>query len=129
MLAAVDVCTRPGAWMFCAGAAIDWTVVRVVAIDRIDGAGDEKVLSLPPSVLVVAVAPVPAPEGAASERAVSACVARVGAFDLFPPVWLSWEMEMECLLWDCDRELCLDLCEVVLGVENERWPFAWLPWL
>src|ERR1700761_4555123 len=113
--------------MFCAGAAIDWTVVRVVAIDRIEGAGDENVLSLPPSVLVVAVAPVPTPEGAASERAVSACVASVGARDLFPPVWLSCEMEMEFLLCDCDSELCRDLCEVVAGVVKERWPFVW--WL
>jgi hypothetical protein len=108
---------------------MDWTVVRVVAIDRIEGDGDENVLSLPPSVLVVAVAPVPTPEGAASDRAVSACVANVGALDLLPPVWLSWEMEIECLLCDCDTELCLDLCEVVTGVEKERWPFVWLLWL
>ena len=110
LLAAVDVAPRPVGWLLLllAGAAIDCTVVRVVAMERTDGAGDENVLSLPPSVLVVAVAPVPAPEGAASERAVSACVASVGAFDLFPPFWLSWEMEMECLLCECEKELCLD---------------------
>lgn len=98
----------------CAG-AIDCTVVRVVAIDRMDGAGDEKVLSLPPSVFV-AVPLVPAPEGAASDRAVSACVAKVGARDLLP-IWLSWEIE--CLLWE--RELCLDLWDDK-GVEEVRWP-------
>lgn len=87
-------------------------------MDLIDGAGEENVLSLPPS-RVVAVVPVPAPEGAASEWAVSACVARVGALDLLP-VWLSCEIEMECLLCDCDSELCLDLWEVVMGVEKER---------
>ena len=119
----VDVWVSPPPWTWCVGAAIDWTVVRVVAIDRIEGAGDENVLSLPPS-RVVAVAPVPAPEGAASERAVSAWVARVGALDLLPPVWLSCEMEIECLLWDCDSELCLDLWEVVTGVEKDRWPFV-----
>ena len=99
-------------------------MVNVVAIDRIECAGEENVLSLPPSVFVVAVAPVPAFEGAASDIAVSACVAKVGALDLLPPFWLSCEMETERLLWDRDRELCLDLCEVVIGVENERWPLV-----
>jgi hypothetical protein len=76
------------AWLLllCPGAR-DWTVVRVVVMDRTDGAGDENVLSLPPSVLG-AVALVPAPDGAASDSAVSACVANVGALDLLP-VWLS----------------------------------------
>ncbi len=99
----------PGPWLLCAGAATDCTVVKVVAIDRIECAGEEKVLSLPPSVFVVAVAPVPAPEGAAIEWAVSACVARVGALDLWPPIWLSCEMETDRLLCDRDSELCLDL--------------------
>lgn len=103
---------------------MDCTVVSVVAMDRIECAGDENVLSLPPSVLVFAVTPVPAPERAASEWVVSACVARVGALDLLPPVWLSCETEAERLLCECDSELCLDLWEVVRGVENERWPFV-----
>lgn len=68
-------------WVLCVGGAIDCTVVRVVASDRTDGAGDEKVLSRPPSVRG-AVWLVPAPDGAASERVVSAVVAKVGALDL-----------------------------------------------
>ena len=91
----------------CVVAAKDWTVVRVVAMERMDGAGEENVLSRPPSVRG-AVALVPAPEGASSDRAVSACVASVGALDLLP-VWLSWEMDTECLLWE--RELCREHCE------------------
>jgi hypothetical protein len=58
----------------------DWTVVRVVVIERREGAGEENVLFLSPSVRG-AVALVPAPEGAFSEMAVSAVVARVGALD------------------------------------------------
>jgi hypothetical protein len=77
-------------------------VVRVVAKERTDGAGEEKVLSLPPSVLA-AVALVPAPDGAASDMIVSALVARVGALDL-GWIWLSWDIETECLLWE--SELC-----------------------
>ena len=68
-----------GAGLFTAGAA-DCTVVKVVVMDRRDGAGDEKVLFLSPSVLG-AVALVPAPEGAPSEPVVSAVVANVGALD------------------------------------------------
>ena len=99
---------------------MDWTVVSVVAMDRTECAGDENVLSLPPSVFA-AVPLVPAPDGAASERAVSAWVARVGALDLLH-VWLSWEIETECLL--CETELCLDLWDDN-GVEWERWAPLW----
>jgi hypothetical protein len=86
-------------------------------MERTDGAGEENVLSWPPSVRG-AVALVPAPEGASSDTAVSAWVARVGALDLLP-VWLSWEMEIECLLWE--RELCREYCEDK-WVEKDRWP-------
>lgn len=79
-------------------------MVKVVAKERTEGAGEEKVLSLPPSVLA-AVALVPTPDGAASDMKVSAFVARVGALDLGWN-WLSWEIETECLLWD--KELCRD---------------------
>lgn len=86
-LLAEVLCVRTGAvGLLCAG-AMDCTVVSVVVIDRTDGAGEENVLSLPPSVFG-AVALVPAPEGAASDMAVSACVANVGALDLVN-VWLS----------------------------------------
>ena len=60
---------------------MDCTVVRVVVMDRRDGVGEENVLLRSPSVLG-AVALVPAPDGARSESAVSAVVARVGALDL-----------------------------------------------
>lgn len=106
------------AWV-CEGAAIDWTVVSVVAMLRTEGAGEENVLSRPPSVRG-AVALVPAPDGASSDSAVSACVASVGALDLFPD-WLSWEMDTECLLWD--MELCRERWED-RGVEKERWPLC-----
>lgn len=62
------------------GGAVDWIVVSVVVIERRDGAGEEKVLFRSPSVRG-AVALVPAPEGARSEMAVSAVVARVGGLD------------------------------------------------
>ena len=86
-------------------------------MDRSDGAGEEKVLFRSPSVLG-AVALVPAPEGALSEIAVSAVVARVGARDL-GCVWPSCDIEIECLL--CENELCRDRWEE-RGVEKERWP-------
>lgn len=56
-------------------------VVKVVVMDRSDGDGEEKVLSLSPSVRA-AVAVVPAPDLAVSEMVVSAVVAMVGARDL-----------------------------------------------
>lgn len=62
------------------GGAVDCTVVKEVVSERTDGAGEEKVLFLSPSVLG-AVALVPAPDGAWSEFVVSAVVARVGARD------------------------------------------------
>jgi hypothetical protein len=68
-------------------------VVRVVARDRSDGAGDEKVLSAPRPVLgpPPTVPAVPAPDEApcdcaASECAKSGSVDDVGATDLFPIV-------------------------------------------
>ena len=54
--------------------------MRVVVIDLREGAGEEKVLFRSPSVRG-AVALVPAPEGATSDIAVSAVVARVGGLD------------------------------------------------
>lgn len=49
-------------------------------MERMEGAGEENVLFRSPSVLVV-VPIVPTPEGAASDIAVSAVVANVGARD------------------------------------------------
>lgn len=65
--------------------AADCTVVKVVAKDRTDGAGDENVLPSPPPCVLMpppAVASVPALEYPASEIAVSPFVEMVGAFDL-----------------------------------------------
>ncbi len=90
--------------------------MRVVVKERTDGAGEEKVLFLSPSVLA-AVALVPAPDGAWSELVVSAVVARVGARDFGCAG--SCEIDMECLL--CDMELCRDRWEDK-GVE--RFPFV-----
>lgn len=59
-------------------------VVKVVVMDRRDGEGEEKVLSLSPSVRA-AVAVVPAPDFAVSEMVVSAVVPMVGARDLGAP--------------------------------------------
>jgi hypothetical protein len=53
----------------------------VVVMERTDGAGEEKVLLPPPSVLA-AVALVPAFEPAASLIAVSAVVESVGGLDI-----------------------------------------------
>ena len=50
-------------WVLVRGGAVDCTVVKVVVNERTDGAGEEKVLFLSPSVLG-AVALVPAPDGA-----------------------------------------------------------------
>lgn len=83
---------------------MDWTVVRVVVMERTDGAGEEKVLLRSPSVRA-AVALVPAPDGAWSDIAVSAVVASVGGLD-FCCSWLSREGDRERLLWA--SELCLD---------------------
>ena len=60
---------------------MDWMVVRVV-MERTDGAGEENVLLRSPSVRA-AVALVPAPDGATSEMAVSAVVARVAGLDFW----------------------------------------------
>jgi hypothetical protein len=98
---------------------VDWTVVRVVVMERTDGAGEEKVLLPPPSVRG-AVALVPAPEGATSDIAVSAVVARVGGRDL-PGSWLSRDGENDLLL--CVKELCRDRSGS-LGSEKARWPFC-----
>jgi hypothetical protein len=73
------------------GAAADCIVVSVVVNDRIDGAGDEKVLSFPRPVLIPhpAVPAVPPPDDAACDCAVSECVTSVhivAAVDLFPIV-------------------------------------------
>ena len=60
-------------------------MVKVVAKDRTEGAGDENVLPSPPPCVLIpppAVAIVPAFEYAASETAVSPLVEMVGAFDL-----------------------------------------------
>ena len=72
--------------------AIDWIVVRVVARERTEGAGDEKVLSLPRrnSTPPFAVRLVPAMEEAPCDGAVdldvSFSVDMVGAMDLPPAV-------------------------------------------
>ena len=55
-------------------------VVKVVVRDRMEGAGEEKVLFSPPSVFA-AVPLVSVLDCAASERAVSPVVDRVGAVD------------------------------------------------
>lgn len=62
-------------------------VVRVVVTDRSEGDGEEKVLSLSPSVrAAVAVVPVvPTPDLAVSEMVVSAVVPMVGARDFGGP--------------------------------------------
>ena len=84
------------------GGAWDWMVVKVVVIERTDGAGEEKVLFRSPSVLAPVV-PVPAPDVATSEIAVSAVVPNVGALDLG---CAEMSYETECLL--CEIELCRD---------------------
>jgi hypothetical protein len=73
-------------------AAMDWIVVRVVVSERIEGEGEEKVLSPPrrDSKPPFAVRLVPASDeapwdGAVMERDVSWSVETVGAMDL-PPV-------------------------------------------
>jgi hypothetical protein len=81
--------------------AVDWTVVRVVVMERRDGAGEENVLFLSPSVRA-AVALVPAPDGARSDIAVSAVVPSVAGRDLVW-IWLSREGDRERLL--CVKEL------------------------
>lgn len=60
---------------------VDCIVVNVVVIDRSEGAGEEKVLSLSPSVRA-AVAVVPTPDLLVSDMVVSAVVPNVGARDL-----------------------------------------------
>lgn len=74
----------------CPGTATDWTVVRVVVRERTEGAGEEKVLLMPPSVLA-AVALVPALDPAASLIAVSAVVESVGGLEtaFLPKEWCS----------------------------------------
>lgn len=59
---------------------VDCIVVRVVVMLRSDGAGEEKVLSLSPSVRATVLL-VPAPDRPVSECVVSAVVASVGARD------------------------------------------------
>lgn len=87
--------------------------------DRTDGAGDEKVLSLPPSVFA-AVALVPAFENAASDVAVSPFVETVGAADLDSfcggP---SCDSVNDVLL--ADDTVYLALCDSS-GVEKDRCP-------
>lgn len=90
-------------------------MVKVVASDRTEGAGDEKVLpSPPPMPLELTVAPnvavVPAFEVAASELTVSAFVARVGAVDLLLMVGAccpSWDAGKDTLL--CEGDMLLTL--------------------
>lgn len=101
--------------LVAAGVAADWIVVRVVVMLRTEAGAEEKVLLWSPSVLA-AVADVPAPEGAWSDVAVSAVVARVGARDFGWTAPLSWEMVAECLEMDWERELCRD-CWEESGVE------------
>lgn len=62
------------------GPVTDCTVVSVVVIERTEGAGEEKVLFPPPSVLA-AVALVPAFDATASLIAVSPVVDSVGGLD------------------------------------------------
>lgn len=117
-----------GAGLFAgtvAGAA-DCMVVRVVVIDRTDGAGEENVLSAPrPEVPYPIVAFVPSPDdgacdGAASECAFSASVDIVAAIDLFPIVGggrPSSDDRTDCLLCRIDDVLM----ELPVGtVEKER---------
>jgi hypothetical protein len=64
--------------------AAECTVVKVVANERMEGAGDEKVLPSPPPCVLkpsVPVARVPALEYAASENPASPFVEMVGAAD------------------------------------------------
>jgi hypothetical protein len=111
-------------------AAADCMVVRVVVKERIDGAGDENVLSAPLPVLgpPPTVAAVPAPEEApcdwaASERAMRS-VDTVGATDLFPtvgggiPSTEEWHER-----WLRSRELVLAV-RPVGTVEEEGCPFT-----
>lgn len=74
----------------CVEGAAECTVVKVVANERIEGAGDEKVLPSPPSCALnpsVPVVRVPAFEYAASEKPASPVVETVGAVDFAPDSW------------------------------------------
>jgi hypothetical protein len=78
-------------FVLCTGAvagAADCMVVRVVVIDRTDGAGEENVLSAPrPEAPYPIVAFVPSPEDGACDGATPpASVDIVAAIDLFPIV-------------------------------------------
>ena len=71
--------------------AVDCIVVKVVVIERTDGAGEENVLPSPPPTPLELIPPpsvavVPALEGAASELIVSGFVDSVGAIDLLSMV-------------------------------------------
>jgi len=85
--------------------AVDWIVVRVVVIERTEGAGDEKVLPSPPASCVLMVPPpvvtVPALDLPVSEFMVPGFVAIVGAMDFAPRVretWSSAEVVKDCRL-------------------------------
>lgn len=71
---------------------MDCTVVRVVVMERMEWAGEEKVLLAPPSVRA-AVALVPALEAPASLMVVSAVVERVGGRDWVAGEWWAWSRE------------------------------------
>lgn len=110
-------------------AAADCIVVRVVVIDRTDGAGEEKVLSCPlaeltppPTVPVVASPDDAACDGATSECATSVPI--VPAIDLFPIVGggrPSSDDLSESLLRPRDAEL---IVFSVGSVENDGFPFV-----
>jgi len=104
-----------------AGATAECMVVRVVVKDRMDGAGEEKVLSTPrpllmppPSVLA------PSPDDAVCDGATSECatsVLTVAAVDWLPVGGRSFE----CLLWRNEEVLKLF---PVGTVEKDWWPFT-----
>jgi len=112
-----------------AGAAAECIVVRVVASDRTDGAGEENVLSAPrpeltPQPAVVVASPEDAPwEGAASECATSVDI--VAAVDLLPIVGggcPSSDRLTDCLSRWSDE--VLKVFVPVGTVENDWWPLV-----
>lgn len=97
----------------------------MVVRERTEGAGDENVLPSPPPLELIppAVALVAAFDCAASERAVSPFVERVGAVDFALAVGSccsSLEAGRDC--WLSETEVYLALVEE-RGVEKDTFPF------
>jgi hypothetical protein len=108
---------------------MDWMVVKVVASERTDGAGDEKVLSPPlrNSVPPFAVRLVPvmdeAPCDAAVDLGVSLSVDMVGAMDLPPAVAGARRSSPSIDEWpELSRVRDVALVLVLLAVEAEYRP-------